>query len=66
MPAPALEYTKQLVAFESTSPLSNVAVTDFVHETLQRLGCQPDRVEYEDAKGVRKANVIGKMGDGVG
>ena len=66
MSAPALEYTKQLVAFESTSPLSNVAVTDFVDETLQRLGFRTERVEYEDAKGVRKANVIGKMGDGVG
>jgi len=61
---PALDYAKQLVAFESTSVLSNVPVSDFVEETLQRLEFQTERIEYDDANGVRKANIVGKKGPG--
>ncbi|GAB4147243.1 MAG: M20 family metallopeptidase [Planctomycetaceae bacterium] len=62
----ALEYAQKLVAFESTSSLSNVPVSDFVQSELERLGFSVERVEYEDARGVRKANVIGKRGTGTG
>jgi acetylornithine deacetylase len=62
----ALDYAKQLVAFESTSVFSNVPVTDFVEQTLQRLGFQTERIEFDDARGVRKANVVGKKGPGTG
>jgi acetylornithine deacetylase len=62
----ALEYTKRLVAFESPSYLSNVAVTDYVQETLKSQGFVTERLEYDDAAGVRKASVIGKKGEGRG
>lgn len=62
----ALEYNKQLISFESTSPLSNVAVTDYCEETLKQLGFETERLEYDDPRGVRKANVIGKKGSGTG
>lgn len=63
---PALDYAQDLVRFESTSRLSNVAVSNYVEETLRRLGFVTERIEYDDARGVRKANVIGKKGTGTG
>lgn len=62
----ALDYARKLVAFESTSCYSNVPVVDHVEETLKGLGFVTERIDYDDAKGIRKANVVGKMGDGVG
>ncbi len=62
----ALEYTKDLVAFESTSNLSNAAVSDYVEEALEKLEFATERVEYDDKNGVRKVNVIGKKGEGSG
>ena len=62
----ALEYTKQLVAYESTSVLSNVPIIDFVEATLKELDFDTERIEYDDANGVPKANVIGKKGEGSG
>ena len=65
-PMNSLDYAQKLVAFESTSPLSNVAVTDYVQETLERLGFRIERVDYDDPRGVKKSNVIGKRGEGTG
>lgn len=62
----ALQYAQQLVAFESTSRLTNVPVTEYVTSQLQRLGFATERIDYNDEQGVRKANVIGKLGAGVG
>ena len=62
----ALQHTKDLVAFETTSALSNVLITDHVEETLKQLGFVTERLEYDDARGVRKANVVGKKGKGTG
>ena len=62
----ALEYNKRLVSFESTSNLSNVAVSDYCEEVLTGLGFAIERIEYDDPYGVRKASVIGKKGDGTG
>ncbi|MDA1163040.1 MAG: M20 family metallopeptidase [Planctomycetota bacterium] len=62
----ALEYAKQLVAFESTSVLSNVAVTDYVESQLRRTGFTVERLEYDDLNGVRKASVVGRKGSGSG
>jgi acetylornithine deacetylase len=62
----ALEYAKQLVSFESTSVLSNVAVTDYVEQQLQRIGFTVERLEYDDAVGIRKACVVGRKGTGSG
>ncbi|MGE3316848.1 MAG: M20 family metallopeptidase [Planctomycetaceae bacterium] len=61
-----LLYTKELVAFESTSNLSNIAVSDCVEKTLKSLGFETERVEYDDPRGVRKANILGKKGTGSG
>ena len=62
----ALDYAEDLVAFESTSPLSNVPVTEHVEQTLRRLGFATERIDYNDAAGVRKANVVAKKGNGTG
>ena len=62
----SLQYTKELVAFESTSILSNLPVGDYVQQTLQRLGFATERIEYDDANGVRKVNIVGKKGEGTG
>lgn len=62
----ALEYTRQLVEFESTSSLSNVPISDFVETTLKRLGFVTERLEYNDANGVRKACLVSRKGSGSG
>ena len=62
----ALEYAQALVAFESTSQLSNVPIIDYLEDTLQRLGFSVERIEYVDAQRVTKANLVGQLGDGVG
>jgi len=62
----ALGYVQDLVAFESTSVLSNVEVSDYVEQALGRLGFSIERLEYDDPQGVRKANIIGKKGAGQG
>lgn len=61
-----LELTQELMQFESTSNLSNMAVTDYVSQFLEQAGFELERLEYEDANGVTKACVIGKKGSGVG
>ena len=62
----AIEYAKQLVSFESTSVLSNIAVTDYVEQHLKRIGFTVERLEYDDSAGVRKACVVGRKGNGNG
>lgn len=61
-----LEYARDLVAFESTSSLSNVPVCDYVEDVLRELGFVTERLPYRDANGVDKDNVIGKKGAGRG
>jgi acetylornithine deacetylase len=62
----ALEYARRLISFESISRNSNVAITDFAQATLGELGFVTERLEYDDAHGVRKACVVGKKGSGTG
>jgi len=62
----ALDYAKELVAFESTSSLSNIPVSDYVEQTLRNLGFETERLEFEDRQGVRKASIVGKLGAGTG
>lgn len=62
----ALKYVQDLVAFDSVSSRSNAAVSDYVEDALRRLGFEIERIEYRDAQGVRKVNVIGKKGPGRG
>ena len=58
----ALTYAQRLVEFNSVSRVSNVAVTDDVEQILRGFGCEVERVEYDDANGVRKACVIARLG----
>ena len=62
----ALQYARELVAFESTSSLSNVEVTDYVEAALVRLGFATERIDFVDDNGVAKSNVVGKKGSGRG
>ena len=62
----AVDYLKDLVAFESTSNLSNVPVSDHVEQLLKSHGFAIERIEFDDDSGVRKANIIGKKGSGTG
>ena len=62
----ALHITKDLIAFESPSAISNVAVSDYVEDLLLKLEFMTERVEYEDANGVLKCNIIAKKGEGDG
>ncbi|MDA1015465.1 MAG: M20 family metallopeptidase [Planctomycetota bacterium] len=62
----ALQYLKDLVAFESTSVLSNKPVSDYVEDAMRKQGFTTERIEYDDANGVRKVNIVGKKGDGHG
>lgn len=62
----AVSYLKTLVAFESTSVLSNAAISDCVEDILRKLDFRTERIEYHDANGVRKVSIVGKKGTGVG
>lgn len=62
----ALDYARDLIAFDSISPVSNCAVTDYVEEKLKRLGFETERLEFNDLAGVRKASIVGRRGRGTG
>jgi acetylornithine deacetylase len=62
----ALDYARELIAFNSVSLNSNLDVTDYVQRVLERLGFDTERLEYDDPYGVRKASVVGKRGRGTG
>jgi acetylornithine deacetylase len=62
----ALDYTRDLVTFDSVSAKSNVEVTNRIESLLKSLGFEIERLEYDDARGVRKASVVGKRGPGRG
>lgn len=61
-----VDYASELIHYGSVSTLSNVDVTDCVEAHLKRLGFEVERLEYDDAAGVRKASVVGKLGSGTG
>lgn len=62
----ALNYAQNLVSYDSISRKSNVAVSNYVDDTLQSLGFQTERIDYQDANGVQKSCVVGKKGTGTG
>ncbi len=57
---------RQLIAFDSTSRYSNAAVSDWVADRLDELRFDIERIEYDDAAGVRKVCLIAKRGSGAG
>jgi len=62
----SLEFLRKLVSFESTSLLSNIEITNYIENVLKGFGFFTERIEYDDSNGVRKANVVGKLGNGTG
>lgn len=58
----ALQLTKELVAFESPSHVSNAAVSDFIAHQLVDLGFSVELTKYRDHAGVEKVNVLGHIG----
>jgi len=61
-----LRYIRRLVAFESTSDLSNRLITRYLQTKLLKHGFQVERLGYRDRHGVRKINLVAKKGRGVG
>ena len=62
----ALGYLHDLVPMNTTSSRSNLPAADYVEEALEHLGFETERIEYDDAQGVRKASIVGKRGEGQG
>lgn len=62
----ALSYAQDLISFASVSRDSNVAVSNYVADVLQRLGFAVERLDYVDEAGQPKSNLIAKRGQGVG
>ena len=58
----ALHFARELIAFDSVSRVSNGAVSEHVAAVLRSLHFETELIAYEDAKGVRKVNVIGRRG----
>jgi len=63
-----VELTSQLIAFESETPHSNRAVSEFLEKVLIEAGFTVEMLSYIDPNGVEKVNVVGKKGrsDGSG
>ncbi len=51
-----------MIRFPSVSNTSNQAVTQWVTDRLEELGFQTETIEYRDAAGVNKCNVLGRRG----
>ncbi len=62
----ALFYAQELVAFDSVSTRSNVAIIDYLQRVLDELGFETERIDYVDPEGVPKANLVAKRGTGYG
>lgn len=61
-----IELTRELSAIESMSHNSNAAAADRMEEELRARGFATERLEYTDANGVRKVNIVGRKGEGSG
>lgn len=62
----ALEYASELIRFDSTWYRSNREICDYCDETLRRLGCETERIEYVDEDGIEKVNIVARKGSGPG
>jgi len=61
-PVPLLQ---KLVAIDSTSSRSNVPVIDLLEELVRPLGFETRRLDWQDAKGVEKTNLVCRRGPDV-
>ncbi len=62
----AVRFTSELIEFDSVSSKTNVPVTERVEQWLRELKFDLERVDYVDAAGVPKANLVAKLGSGLG
>lgn len=62
----ALHYAQKLVGFDSVSRKSNEPVSDYIEQILRQIEFQTERLEYNDANGVKKVCIVGKKGPGTG
>ena len=62
----AIEYLRELIAYPSVSSQSNVPISDHVEGWLKGMGFDTERVNYVDAAGVCKSNVIARKGPEAG
>ena len=62
----ALRYAKRLVAFNSTSHLSNREIAKYLEMKLTKHGFVVEKTGYLDRDGVRKVNLVAKKGGGAG
>ena len=62
----ALRYAKRLISFDTTSHLSNRKICKYLELKLTKHGFLVEKTEYVDEAGVRKQNVIAKIGRGTG
>ncbi len=62
----ALRYTKRLVGFDTTSHKSNRMIAKYLEMKLTKHGFVVEKLEYLDARRVRKVNLIAKKGGGAG
>lgn len=62
----ALRYAKRLIEFNSTSNLSNRAISKYLEMKLTKHGFIVEKTGYVDGKGVKKVNLVAKKGAGYG
>lgn len=62
----ALAYAQELIRRASPSRTSNAEVSQYARSVLEQLGFEIEWIEYRDADGVLKVNVLGKKGTGPG
>ena len=62
----ALRYAKRLIEFNSTSHLSNRAISKYLEMKLTKHGFIVEKTGYLDRKGVPKVNIVAKKGAGEG
>ncbi len=61
-----ISLTKDLIAIDSVSKLSNAAIAGALEPILRQAGFEVERLEHRDANGERKVNLIGRKGTGIG
>lgn len=62
----ALRYAKRLIGFDSVSHHSNRLICKYLEMKLTKHGFVVEKIEYNDARNVRKTNLIAKKGGGHG
>ncbi len=62
----ALRFARRLIAFQSPSHVSNLAITRYLGRKLEKYGFVVEGLSYRDRQGVAKYNLVAKKGAGSG